>query len=183
MTMQDAAPSPTRKAKADARAVTLRTGPSMRRHRSDQEVETPPELIAAIVDRFGEITIDLAATPANTKAAKFFGPKVDSLSQDWAKAIGDGIGWLNPPFGNIEPWASKCRETEEALSHEAALLMLVPASVGSNWYRNHVHGIAWSIALSPRVRFVGHAQAFPKDLILCAYGARFPTGLDVWRWR
>ena len=64
---------------------------------------------------------------------------------------------------------------------DSLLLLLVPASVGSNWYAENIHGRALVLALSPRVRFVGHSGPFPKDLILAAYGKA--TGFDCWRWR
>lgn len=178
-----ARPRRARKKTPDPSPPPTRTGPSMRRHRSDQEIETPSDLIVAITDRFGSFTIDLAATYDNTKAAKFFGPKLDSISQDWVNAIGDGVAWLNPPFGNIEPWAKKCAETSSLAEGLATILLLVPASVGANWFRNFVHGKAQVIALTPRVTFVGHTQAFPKDLMLCVYGARYRPLFDVWRWR
>lgn len=58
--------------------------------------------------------------------------------------------------------------------------LLVPASVGSRWFAEHVHGWARVLALSGRLSFDGIAP-FPKDLILAVYGE--PPGFDVWDWR
>ena len=59
--------------------------------------------------------------------------------------------------------------------------MLVPASIGTNWYRDYIDGqmMVWGI---PRIKFVGATQAYPKDLMLCAagYGVQ---GHGFWDWR
>lgn len=151
--------------------------------RSEQIVCTPPEFIEAVTKRFGGIGWDLAALAENsvmrnTNRAAYFGPdhaneeNRDSLKVSWGSAA---LQWLNPPFGNIAPWA------EKAASCGSRVAMLVPASVGSNWFRDHVHGKAFVLALSPRLKFVGHASSFPKDLMLCIYGLGV-HGFDVWRW-
>ena len=86
--------------------------------------------------------------------------------------------FLNPPFADIEPWAKKCATTVRS----GRVFLLVPASVGSNWYATHVHGRAHVVAISPRVTFVGQEQGYIKDLIIALYsGVR--GGFSTWRWR
>ncbi|MCL2777747.1 MAG: phage N-6-adenine-methyltransferase [Polyangiaceae bacterium] len=153
-----------------------RSGASLNRHRSEQDVETPPELIAAVERRFGPIETDLAATKENKKGPFFVTPEEDSLSLDWDKVVSHHIAWLNPPYGNIAPWARKCAEYQG----EGRIALLVPASVGSEWYARYVDGRALVLSLRPRVKFVGHKQPFPKDLILAVYGEK--PGFEPWRW-
>ena len=151
--------------------------PRQKPGRSKQDYATPPEFISAVVKRFGPLAWDLAADSKNHKAPNYFTVEQDSLAQDWSKL--QGTLWLNPPFGYIAPWAKKCADTCLEMPVGNRILMLVPASVGSNWFLEHVYPRALVIALNPRMSFDGKAP-FPKDLILAVYG-RHP-GFDVWRW-
>jgi len=63
-------------------------------------------------------TVDVAASPANTKCARFYTVKDDGLSQDWT---GETV-WCNPPYSNIEPWVRK------SLDSDATTVMLLPAN-------------------------------------------------------
>ena len=151
-------------------------GPTIRKGKSNQVVVIPWNFIHACQHRFGPIGFDLAASAENTKAPFFFSEEQDSLSKSW-KNLAD-LCWLNPEFDPIEPWAEKC-----ALSwrqHNQKILMLVPASVGSNWFSDHVWGTARAIALNGRITFVGSTTPYPKDLMICAYG--WSPGFEVWRW-
>lgn len=145
--------------------------------RSKQDYQTPDKLIRAVEDRFGDLLWDLAATKENTKCPYFITPEMDSFKQPWHELAGNLF--LNPPFEKIGPWAEKCRD-ESRLG--ASIFMLVPASVGSNWFRDYVHGWAYVLALNPRVTFVGCTTCYPKDLVICVYSNGL-TGFDVWRWK
>lgn len=163
--------------------AAIRTGPSIARHKSVQDVRTPLDLLEAVALRFGDINVDLAATVKNAIADRWLGPgshiAEDSLAHDWATLRLCVTAWLNPPFGAIAPWAAKCAATPTGPHRR--ILLLVPASVGSNWWAEHVHNRAAVKFLSPRVRFVGHDQPFPKDLALCCYGE--DSSYALWRWR
>lgn len=85
---------------------------------SNQDYQTPPELLRAIERDFSvdEWSLDLAANNETVisqagfalgarVAAPFYGPGglfEDALTVDW-KTPGDL--WLNPPFAHIDPWA------------------------------------------------------------------------------
>lgn len=101
----------------------------------------------------------------------------DALARDWTQ-LGGNL-WLNPPFANIMPWAAKCRAFGPR-GGPRRILFLTPASVGSDWFASHVHGAARVLALSPRLRFVGAADHYPKDCMLSVFGDE--PGFDVWRW-
>jgi hypothetical protein len=160
---------------------TRASGAANHRGSSEQSVKTPPDLMAAVQRCFGRIAWDLAAEPHNAQAERWLGPgglHDDSFTVDWHQLAPGELLWLNCEFANIRPWAAKCA-AECALG--ARILLLVPASVDSNWYANHVHGRAAVYALNPRVKFVGHKHVFPKPLALCLYGDA--PGFDVWRWK
>lgn len=108
---------------------------------SDGVVATPMSLIKACEKRFGPIRFDLAATRENSRCGEhFYSLEEDALKQDWAAKFNtlplDSFMWLNPPYNDIEPWARKC-------IHEgprgARILLLTPASVGANWFFDHVY--------------------------------------------
>ena len=154
---------------------------------SNQDIETPGDLIKAIEARFGKIRIDLAATIKNRKATLWLGTGSDigedSLSTPWPKEYLNGspitTSWLNPPYKNIDEWAQKC--AEQHVVPRSKILLLIPASVGSNWWARYVHMRAHVIFLRPRVTFIGHNTPYPKDLALCVYGTRYEY--ECWQWR
>lgn len=154
--------------------------------RSNQSYATPPEFIRAVKKRFGigNFDIDLAADANNKQAPRFYGIETDALTQPWK--IASGWNWLNPPFGKIEPWVS--RAFQQSKDFKAKTLVLVPASVGSNWWRNHVHGKCQVILLNGRITFLPETKPFPKDCCLLRYGLRGVDYIgepwyDLWNWR
>ena len=164
------------------------TGAQQRRHRSEQSVGTPRAFLNAVDERFGELTWDLAATTTNAVVGHgcFLGPGSehgeDSLAVDWAMLPGavNGRLWLNPPFGKIAPFAKKC--AEQATSIAGQILLLVPASVSTEWFATYVHRRALILAIRPRLKFVGHEDPYPKDLALCVFGRWVVPAFETWRW-
>lgn len=149
---------------------------------SKQDYATPREFMAAVEARFGPIAFDLAAHADNAKARRWFGPggdAEDALAEPWHDLItfGDGLLWLNPPFADIAPWAAKCAREANA---GANILLLVPAAVGSNWFRDHVFNRAAVYLLNGRLSFDGKAP-YPKDCLLAHYGET--PHVCVWDWR
>jgi hypothetical protein len=54
--------------------------------------------------------------------------------------------------------------------------------MGTNWWNDYVHGHAMVIGLRPRIKFVGAAQGYPKDLSLSIYAPGM-VGYGTWRWK
>ncbi len=136
--------------------------------------------MAAVTKRFGPISFDLAAHAGNAKHANYYTEQDDSFTKSWH--LISGLLWLNPPFDDIAPWAKKCA-SECKLG--ARILFLTPASVGSNWFRDHVHLHADVLALNGRICFdpVNPTWGYPKDCILSHYSYRDHLGFDVWNWK
>jgi len=162
--------------------------PRQKPHRSKQDYQTPPELLSAIRRDFSvqQWAIDLAADASNTVCPSWLGPGSpdgeNALEKDWGGPLmnlypGADV-WLNPPFSHIDPWAEKCATTIRV----GRIFLLVPASVGSNWYQAHVHGRAHVVAISPRVTFVGCKDPYPKDLVIAVFGP-VRGGFSTWRWK
>lgn len=162
--------------------------PQQKPGRSKQDYGTPPDFIQAVERRFGALAVDLAARQDNKKAPRCVTPEDDSLSVNWGIIFGRLNCWLNPPFADIEPWAAKCAHHAPMFAERGGrILFLVPASVGANWYADHVHNKALVLGLQGRLCFDGK-DPYPKDCILAVFGRGEPgfenrVGFDVWRWR
>lgn len=161
--------------------------PAQKPGRSKQTYGTPENFLVAVKRRLGirEFAFDFAADYENAKAPRHWGEEVNSLSQpadEWVAKIGDGWGWLNPPFSEIGPWAQKCCEVKDA---DGQIAFLVPAGVGANWFRDHVDGHARVLLLNGRLAFMPDKPKwlYPKDCILCLYSPAVPPGYEVWTWR
>jgi hypothetical protein len=160
--------------------------PAQRPGQSKQNYATPLEFIAAVKRRWNleRFAHDFAADSTNTKAPTFFDERRNALLVPrWERVIGGGgVGWLNPPFADIGPWAYRCHETA---TNGGNIMLLVPAGVGANWYRDFVHRKALVLALNGRLPFMADKPEwlYPKDCILCCYGPDVQPDFDVWDWR
>jgi phage N-6-adenine-methyltransferase len=156
--------------------------PQQRPGRSKQDYQTPPEFITAVKRKLGitNFDIDLAADATNRQAEQWYGLDngLDSLTQPWK--VGDGWNWLNPPYSNIRPWVEKA-EKEAKMGAKTAVL--IPASVGSNWWFDYVHQIAHVLLLNGRLTFVGCPSCYPKDCALLLYSHSHQGGYRVWPWQ
>ena len=93
-----------------------------------QDVGTPRCFLDAVTDRFGPIDFDLAAHERNAVVPRFYSPSRDTFKHTWEL---DGNLWLNPEFRNIRPYAQRCYESA---GRGRRIMMLTPASVGSDWF-------------------------------------------------
>jgi phage N-6-adenine-methyltransferase len=155
--------------------------PAQKPGQSRQDFATPDDFIAAVKHRLGitEFVVDLAAGVGNAKAIRFLDKQHDSLAYDWTRyrdrSWKSRWCWLNPPFEDIAPWARKCLD-----SQWLQIALLVPASVGSNWWAEHVDGRAYVLFPRPRLSFDGVAP-YPKDVALALYGMN--PGYECWDWK
>lgn len=161
--------------------ATPSLGPTIRRHVSKQDYRTEVAFLQTVRERLGivDFTIDLAADRRNRVTREYFSKTNSALDhRTWHRFTFGGWGWLNPPFGNIDPWAERCART--AL-HAGKVAFLVPAAVGSNWWRDYVHGHALVLLLNGRITFQGETHGYPKDLCLCLYGEQ--PAYEIWTWK
>jgi phage N-6-adenine-methyltransferase len=164
---------------ADARTTTVRREPVQKPGRSKQDYGTPPELLAAVKARLqiADFVCDLAATRDNAVAHHYC---TDAFAE-YSWNFGPGWNWLNPPYGNIEQWVK--RAYLETRTRAIKTAVLIPAAVGSNWWRDWVHGKAEALFLNPRITFVGCVDPYPKDCALLLYRPVIETPYDVWTWK
>jgi hypothetical protein len=63
------------------------------------------------------------------------------------------------------------------------VLLLVPASVDANWFRDYVHERALVLPLSPRLTFIDQPAPINRPLMLCVYGPNITPGFEPWQWK
>lgn len=150
-----------------------RVMPAQKPGRSVQDVGTPTWLLRLIESTWGAIALDPAASHENHALdALYYTKEQNGLEQNWRTPTGTCV-FVNPPYEDIRPWVKKAQET--AYFWGNTVVVLVPASVGSNWWKDHVHLKAAVYFLSPRLKFKGHKQGYPKDLALLVYGKEPPV--------
>lgn len=169
--------------------------PVQKPHGSKQNYSTPDDFITAVKRRLSidEFSHDFAAEVGNAKAASYFSAETDAFTfEHWefwslygrpsAPMKPPSWGWLNPPFTDIGPWAKRCMEAGAA---GGRIALLVPASVGSNWFRDYIDGRARVLFLNGRLAFMPDKPKwlFPKDCVLALYGLSITPGYEVWDWR
>lgn len=159
---------------------------------SRQCYATPPEFIRAVEARFGWLDWDLAATDKNAVTECYFTKRENALMRPWIsnertiKKLPNRSPrwqfWLNPPYQHLAPWFAKCVKEQRRLS-TGSILVLVPASVGANWFRNYVWNQANVFFLDGRLCFIPK-EPYPKDLMLCVYrNVRRTVSMNIWDWR
>lgn len=153
--------------------------PAQRPSTSRQDYETPDDILLAVKNRLHieHFAMDVAASPTNAVTTEYYTEQTDGLANPWA---GEGWNWCNPPFGQLALWVKKAKEEAE---RGASTVMLVPASVGSNWYASWVEPYAFVSYLNPRLTFKGATDPYPKDLMLLFYTPWGFTGNEVWFWK
>lgn len=160
--------------------------PKQKPSTSKQDYSTPNDFLVAVrrILAIEDFAIDLAADASNTVCKKFIDEKTDSLKDDvsWKS---EGWAFLNPPYKNIAPWAEKAWLQSKVDGAKVALL--VPASVGANWWRCFVHKKALVLFLNGRLSFLENGDPYPKDLALLLYGftpiPEMLTDYLIWDWR
>ena len=151
-------------------------GASFNRHKSRQDIQTPPDFLRAVRSRYMvDFKLDAAASATNAVAESFYTEEQNGLTNPWASWT-----WCNPPYSDVEPWVKKAY-SERKLGIGSFLLL--PASVGSNWWKFWVHGKAHAILLNGRITFIGQKDPYPKDLAMLIYCPQIRGGYDVWSWQ
>lgn len=149
---------------------------------SKQNYQTPITFIEAVKKRWHikDFSLDLAASDENAVAVHYYTEAQDALKLSWQAG---GAAWLNPPYANITPWVKKAYE--ECLKGQD-IFMLVPASVGANWWRDYVHEKAYIYFLNGRLAFMRDKPKwlYPKDcaLLLYLHEGELPS-YDIWSWK
>lgn len=163
--------------------------PKQKPGKSKQDYRTPVEFLTAVKRRLhiNDFFIDLAADAENAVCERFISEEMDSLVADWPETQ-NSWAWLNPPYDDIEPWVAKAAN---ACANGTQVAMLVPASVGANWWRGYVEPYAYQSFLNGRLCFIpdwreqGYKSPplYPKDCALLLFTNWGFIGHEIWRWK
>ena len=109
-------------------------------------------------------TLDVCATAANAKCARYFTEADDGLAQPW-----QGVCWMNPPYGRaIGLWMRKAHESHLT---GATVVCLVPSRTDTRWW--HDYAMKGQIEfIRGRLKF-GNAKnsaPFPSALVVFSKG-------------
>lgn len=186
-----------------------RKPPPQKPWRSETIVRTPPEFLQAVRNylEIEDFSIDLAASKNNAVCSNYFTVEDNALEQYWWDFVVNGVfklfhnkferarrswAWLNPPYDRIEPWVRR--------AHEQSLLglrvaVLVPAAIGTRWWRKWVFRKAHVLIITPRLCFLdkngkpiiskktGKPASYPKDLALLLYGVWSEPDIEYFDWK
>lgn len=139
---------------------------------------TAPEDFARFTQWLGPFTIDVAASAANTKCARYYTIADDGLVQPWA---GERV-WCNPPYSRIGAWVYKA--WREHLDTDGIAMLLPANRTEQGWWQQMVEpfrdraGSALSVLFLPgRMRFIkaGSDRVGPNE--------RPPFGCCLVTWR
>jgi site-specific DNA-methyltransferase (adenine-specific) len=130
------------------------------------EWATPQSIFDELNDEFG-FTLDVAASEANHKCARYYTKDDNGLQQAW-----DGQVFCNPPYGRaVGKWLAKGRE---AAANGATVVFLIPARTDTRWFHEHVYKIADDL------RFIKGRLRFQHSDGRCA-SAPFPSMVVIYR--
>lgn len=119
------------------------------------EWSTPQDLFNKLNIEFN-FTVDVAATPENTKCKRFYTIETDGLVQSWK----DEVVWCNPPYGRqIADWVKKAHE--EVSRFNTTVVMLIPARTDTRWFHEYIYQKQEIRFIKGRLKFGGHKDAAP----------------------
>jgi phage N-6-adenine-methyltransferase len=150
---------------------------------SRQDYATPWGFVKAVEKDFKiDFIWDLAASSSNAVTEKHFDKKTNSLIENWCDLPNDGAWWLNPPYDDIGSWVKKCKNTSKIINKLFNIFVLVPASVSTNWFADHVFDVADVYFVRPRITFVGAKHPYPRDLMLLRYWHEGGQLFSCYKW-
>ena len=129
---------------------------------SSESIEwaTPDDFFTEMNTQYGAFTIDVCATPENTKCPVYYTKSTNGLTQPWS-----GVCWMNPPYGReIKSWMKKAYN--ESL-RGVRVVCLVPARTDTVWW--HDYAIKGQITfIKGRLKFKGakHNAPFPSAVVV-----------------
>jgi phage N-6-adenine-methyltransferase len=99
-------------------------------------VWSTPQAVFDKLDAEFHFTVDLCADRINRKCEKFI-PTSLTLASD---VLWDGIGWLNPPYGNVKTMgafmAKAIKSTRDCMG--TIVVALVPTNTNAPWWHDWV---------------------------------------------
>jgi hypothetical protein len=143
--------------------------PGINDGKREQEVLTPPDIIARVEQAFGgKIALDPCSPSKNEPsfyAALRYTEADDGLSKQWLNRT-----FFNPPWDILKPWLEKA---EAEAKDGKRIVGLVPWRSRRLWFQRALAS-ATAATLEGPVKFVGHKAAIPVDVTLIAWNCIVP---------
>lgn len=138
-----------------------------------KEDHCTPEWLLGIIYSFAPIGLDPCSNPwSKVRASRTYSRHngEDGLVESWDPLTSRWIIYVNPPYGagKIMPWVEKAGA--EYFEGGVQVLMLLPATPDTKWFREAFYGSRGVCFLRKRVAFDG---AYPA-------GAKQPSALFYW---
>jgi phage N-6-adenine-methyltransferase len=126
------------------------------------EWETPLPFFKAL-DECYHFTLDVCATPKNTKCATYYTKEQNGLMKEWL-----GRCWMNPPYGReIGAWVKKAYESA---CKGTLVVCLLPARTDTAWW--HDYCMKGKITfIRGRLKFGESMNAAPFPSAVVVFGA------------
>ena len=122
------------------------------------DYETPPELFNELNQEFN-FTVDLCASDANHKVAKYYTKENDGIKAD----LTGEVVFCNPPYGReTAKWVKKCAESN------CTSVLLLPARTDTKAFHEYIYGKAEIRFIKGRVKFGGGSgpAPFPSMIVI-----------------
>lgn len=136
------------------------------------EWRTPASVLDR-VRRVGPIALDPCAHPQGlVRAAREIRPPGDGLAEEWGVSAGEGLVYVNPPYGRvIVDWCGKC--AIEHIERGSDVIGLLPARTDTSWFHEAIFEVARMILFwRGRIRFLADMGEVDP--------APFPSAVVLW---
>jgi site-specific DNA-methyltransferase (adenine-specific) len=141
-----------------------------------EDWSTPVDLFATL-SRSHDFVIDLCASRENAlcdfwipEGIDIFSPLGEEIVFNAARTdhVEHPYAWINPPYqGSGKTGLFVVRAAELCRAHGLGLVALIPASVGSAWWRESVDPFFDFVLFTPRLRFGGAPSGAQFDSAIC----------------
>lgn len=134
------------------------------------ERQTPRKLFDYL-DSIYQFNLDAAATRENALCADFLTKEDNSLVHPW----GGKRVWCNPPFTQKTAFLQKA--LTEARFYNTLVVMLLPTSTGTYWWRDYVMQANEILCHRGRLKFAPFKESAPFDVALAVF---LPNTCPLW---
>jgi site-specific DNA-methyltransferase (adenine-specific) len=150
---------------------------------------TPPDLFAKLSTAH-DFVIDLCASAENALCDNYIDERIDLMSPMGAELVemvaegcgstlGPSYAWINPPYqGGGKTGLFVARAAELCLENCLGLVALIPASVGSRWWRECVDPFFDFVIFPPRLTYAGAPATAQFDSAICVMHPLDKVGPD-----
>ena len=124
--------------------------------------ETPPEVVAFIENKFGDIQLDLCSSDQNKVCHTNLNEEDDFLDDEWlwpdvaSVELGinqGGLCWCNPPYSNPLPFVKQCVKWAEA---GYAIAGILNSDTSTKWFVElHKANAMFMPIIGGRIKFIG----------------------------